>query len=114
MGSCAQEVGGLKNMSLPRVIASSTTLPRKILLSPTCVTSGINIPVSRLPSFTSYVRSVSLSHKLLGPGADHKYRSQEEKDEKLKSENKKKKVLMMGWLWVVLPEDCWDIIITRR
>jgi len=83
-------------MSLPRVIASSTTLSRKILLSPTCVTSGINIPISRLPYFTSYVRSVSLSHNLLGPGADHKYRSQEEKDEKLKSENKKKKVLMMG------------------
>ena len=51
---------------------------------------------SALPSLTRVVRNISQSHSLLGPGADHKYRSQEEKEEKARSEKKKKKVMMIG------------------
>jgi len=70
-------------MSLSRVM-SVLTISRMTACNPT------------LPGLTRVVRNFSQSHIMLGPGADHKYRSQEEKEEKARSEKKKKKVMMIG------------------
>jgi len=75
------------------------SLSRVILSSPMFFTrraAGSSCNLLRLQSPPICQRSLSLSVPVLGPGADHKYKSQEEKDEKARSDKKKKRVLLVG------------------
>ena len=76
-------------MSLSRVILSS-----RIFLTNRAAISSSNL--LRLQAPPSCVRGLSLTASVSGPGADHKYQSQEEKDEKARAGKKKKRVLVVG------------------
>ena len=76
-------------MSLSRVILSS-----RMFLTNRAAISSSNL--LRLQGPTSCVRGLSLTAPVSEPGADHKYQSQEEKDEKARAGKKKKRVLVVG------------------
>jgi len=77
-------------MSLARALLSTRTSFTKA-----CVSSACPLFIRVQPPC---IRRLHVSTPVLGPGADHKYQSQEEKDEKAKAGKKKKRVVMLGMM----------------
>jgi len=77
-------------MSLSRAILATRVSLTKASISSSCLLPRLH------PAAPCGVRRLHLSAPVIGPGADHKYQSQEEKDEKAKAGKKKKRVLGLG------------------